>query len=177
MIIQFSDTELEQVHRLAMIRHNSAGIAVEPKYSKLSAYEIDLLGAMGEAAVSKLFEWAVSTMLFTNKDDGVDFKTSVGSVQVKTAASFKQLNFYQRVPAFVADLGLFARLPEELPIGDEREFDDLGFRVELVGWFTAEVWRSKHRVFTNDSGRVSYRLPVSEMNRNFSELVFGVGNV
>ena len=168
MIITFTDAEMEQIHRLAMIRHKSAGLAVPPKFSKLSAFGIDLLGAMGEAAVSKHFEWAVSTMLFTNIDDGIDFKTPVGSIQVKTASSNYQKTFYQQKEAFPADFGIFARLPEGLK--DDWEPDYLGNSMELVGWFYKESWDKFHEAKEKD-GRVSYSLSTDYMNRNFKELL------
>lgn len=157
MIITFNDDEMEQIHRLAMIRHKSAGVAVPPKFSKLDAYGIDLLGAMGEAAVSKHFQWAVSTMLFSNIDDGIDFKTSVGNIQVKTANSEYQRTFYQQKAAFPADYGILARRVSENSI-------------ELVGWFYKESWDKFHETKNND-GRTSYMLSADYMNRNFNELL------
>jgi|LauGreDrversion4_2_1035121.scaffolds.fasta_scaffold626173_2 hypothetical protein len=157
MIITFTDDEMEQIHRLAMIRHKSAGVAVPPKFSKLDAYGIDLLGAMGEAAVSKHFQWAVSTMLFSNIDDGIDFKSPVGNIQVKTANSEYQKTFYQQKEAFPADFGIYARRTAENTI-------------ELVGWFYKETWDKFHEAKETD-GRVSYMLSADYMNRNFKELL------
>lgn len=171
MIITFTDDEMEQIHRLAMIRHKSAGVAVPPKFSKLTAYEIDLLGAMGEAAVAKHFEWAVSTMLFSNIDDGIDFKTSIGSIQVKTAADYRQKNFYQQKTEFPADFGVYARLTEAISPEVYARDNYLGNSIELVGWFYAETWNAHAEEVTNDSGRSSYRLSTDWMNPKIDELV------
>ena len=157
MIITFTDSEMKQIELLATIRHHSAGVAVPPKFSKLDAFGIDLLGAMGEAAVSKHFQWAVSTMLFSNIDDGIDFRVDVGNIQVKTANSPLQRTFYQQKAAFPADFGIFARRLEDN-------------QIELVGWFYKETWEKFHESKNND-GRTSYYLSADYMNRNFDELI------
>lgn len=155
-LVKFTDDEMKQIHRLAAIRHHSAGVAVPPKFSKLDAYGIDLLGAMGEAAVSMYFEWAVSTMLFTNIDDGKDFKTDIGTVQVKTANDPRQKTFYQQKPSFKADYGIFARRLDETTI-------------ELVGWFYKETW-DKFHINLSDNGKSSYGLSADYMNKHMDEL-------
>jgi hypothetical protein len=157
VIVTFTDSELEQIHRLASIRHHSAGIAVPPKYSELDAYGIDFLGAMGEAAVSKHFEWAVSTMLFSNIDDGTDFKQDVGTIQIKTANSPLQRTFYQQKPKFKSDYGIMARRVEPTAI-------------ELVGWFYKDTWNKFHtEIYKND--HVSYGLSIDYMNRNMDDIL------
>jgi hypothetical protein len=159
MIIEFTESEMEQIHRLAQIRHHSAGIAVPPKFSELDAYGIDLLGAMGEAAVSKHFKWAVSTMLFSNIDDGIDFKSPVGSIQVKTANSALQKRFYQQKKAFPAEYGIMARRVEPNAI-------------DLFGWFYKETWDKYHEEAPSKfEGKISYSLPGECMNQNIDELV------
>jgi hypothetical protein len=157
MLVEFTDEEMEQIHLLATIRHKSAGVAVPPKFSKLDAYGIDLLGAMGEAAVSKHFDWAVSTMLFSNIDDGIDFKPSIGSIQVKTANDPRQRRFYQQNKNFPADYGIYAKRVENNVI-------------ELVGWFYKQYWDKFHEV-SDSEGRTSYFLSSDYMNSNFSELL------
>lgn len=157
MIVTFTEDEMEQIHRLAKIRHHSAGIAVPPKFSKLDAYGIDLLGAMGEAAVSKHFDWAVSTMLFTNIDDGTDFKRDIGTIQVKTASDSRQRTFYQQKKQFKADYGIMARRLSHNSI-------------ELVGWFYKETWDKFHSEFQKTE-KVSYGLSTDYMNRNIDEIV------
>lgn len=158
MIIEFTEEEMQQIHRLAEIRHRSAGVAVPPKYSTLDAYGIDLLGAMGEAAVSKHFKWAVSTMLFTNIDDGTDFKQDIGTIQVKTANSPLQRRFYQQKKAFRADYGIMARRLEENSI-------------ELFGWFYKETWDKFHEEVVSKDGRLSYALSGDYMNTKIDDLI------
>lgn len=157
MIITFTEAELKQIELLALIRHHSAGIAVPPKYSKLDALGIDRLGAMGEAALSKHFEWAVSTMLFTNRDDGRDFKTDVGTIQVKTRENPKASLYIQSTRQFRADYGVLCRqvAPDS---------------IEIVGFFTKDAWKrySEARDF---NGTTKYVMSRDYMNHTLNDLI------
>jgi hypothetical protein len=158
MIIHFTDQEMEQIRRLASIRHHSAGIAVPPKYSKLDAYGIDLLGAQGEAAVSKHFKWAVSTMLFTNRDDGRDFKTDIGTIQVKTRENAQATKYIQSDFKLRTDYGILCRRIDPTTI-------------EIAGWFSKQTFDKYSEIYASQDGRISLSLSVHDMNRNIDELL------
>jgi hypothetical protein len=157
MIIEFTESEMEQIERLALIRHHSAGVAVPPKYHKGSALDIDRLGAMGEAALSKHFEWAVSTMMFSNRDDGKDFKTDLGSIQVKTRGDEKATLFIQTSKVFPADMGVLCR--QVAPNA-----------IEIVGWFFKETW-NKFMEAREMGGGVRFVLPVERMNTDIDDIL------
>lgn len=157
MIIEFTDSEMEQIERLALIRHHSAGIAVPPKYHKGSALDIDRLGAMGEAALSKHFEWAVSTMMFSNRDDGRDFKTDLGSIQVKTRGSETATLFIQTSKTFPADIGVLCR-----QVGPNK--------IEILGWFFKEIW-NKFVEPREMGGGLRYVLPIERMNTDIDDIL------
>jgi hypothetical protein len=157
MIITFTDTEMQQIEYLALIRHHSAGVAVPPKFSKLDALGIDRLGAMGEAALSKHFNWAVSTMLFTNRDDGRDFKTDLGSLQVKTREDPRAGLYIQSTRKFRADYGVLCR-----------KVDDNA--IEIAGWFYKETWE-KFSEAKEFGGSVKFVLSRDYMNHNIDDLL------
>ena len=157
MIIEFTPEEMEQIERLALIRHHSAGIAVPPKYHSGTALDIDRLGAMGEAAVSKHFEWAVSTMMFTNRDDGRDFKTDVGSIQVKTREDANATLFIQTTRFLRADFGILCRKASPSSI-------------DIVGWFSKAEW-NKYSEVRSFSGANRYVMDRTRMHSNLAELL------
>jgi hypothetical protein len=160
MIITFTDQEMSQIELLALIRHHSAGIAVPPKYSKLDALGIDRLGAMGEAALSKHFNWAVSTMLFTNRDDGRDFKTDSGTLQVKTRENPTASLYIQSTRQFRADYGVLCRLAAPNAI-------------DIVAFFTKDAWK-RHSEARDFNGSIKYVMSKDYMNPAVNDIVDGV---